>query len=486
MEVCYSGPPDTAGVGECREGTRTCEADLAGWGGCTGEVLPKVERCDQPKDENCDSFECIVWATAFEQDHSAEVADIASDSEGNALLAGYFGGTIRFGDQIFSAAGSTDAFLVKVTPKGAPVWAMQFGDLSGDGALGVATDSLGNVIVVGFTSSGGDLGGGPLAPGLVIAKLSPSGAHLWSRSVGGAGYFRDVVVDRDDDVIVVGAFSEAIDFGAGPMAPLGGMDIVVAKLSGASGSATDPGSWVRQIGAPQDQMGWAIAVDGSKNVFISGYFEGTLDPGGAAGTLVAAGIDAFVVKLSPGGNPSWSRKFGDAAEQEALAIAVDASGRPVVAGRFQGQIFTGADALTSSGGEDVFVVKYDSGGGLLWARSFGDAINQGAFGVAVDASNNILLAGYASGQINFGGGVLQPAGDLDAFAAKLSPDGAHIWSRLLGTTFEDTAWAAAVTPTSEALIGATSRADVIDFGTGPLPVPPVQVGRRLVMAKLGM
>ncbi|MGC4117712.1 MAG: hypothetical protein QM765_24775 [Myxococcales bacterium] len=52
--VCYSGPPGTAGVGICRAGTRACDARGTRWGPCVGEVLPGVETCQTPEDDDCD------------------------------------------------------------------------------------------------------------------------------------------------------------------------------------------------------------------------------------------------------------------------------------------------------------------------------------------------------------------------------------------------------------------------------------------------
>jgi len=51
IRVCYSGPPETRNVGECKTGTQPCEAGL--FGACAGEVLPQAELCDE-KDNDCD------------------------------------------------------------------------------------------------------------------------------------------------------------------------------------------------------------------------------------------------------------------------------------------------------------------------------------------------------------------------------------------------------------------------------------------------
>jgi hypothetical protein len=54
MASCYSGPPQTAGVGLCKEGVHVCDAEGDGFGPCEGEVTPKPEDCATPGDDDCD------------------------------------------------------------------------------------------------------------------------------------------------------------------------------------------------------------------------------------------------------------------------------------------------------------------------------------------------------------------------------------------------------------------------------------------------
>jgi hypothetical protein len=52
--VCYGGPPETAGVGQCRSGLATCDADGTGFGACVGAVGPIAEACGDGLDNDCD------------------------------------------------------------------------------------------------------------------------------------------------------------------------------------------------------------------------------------------------------------------------------------------------------------------------------------------------------------------------------------------------------------------------------------------------
>src|SRR6266481_5611748 len=78
---------------------------------------------------------------------------------------------------------------------------------------------------------------------------------------------------------------------------------------------------------------------------------------------------------------SWARRAGGAGIQQASAVAVDASGNVLVTGYFTGTSSIGTTNLVSSGSEDIFVAKYDSGGNFLWARQAGGSGDD--YGLAV-------------------------------------------------------------------------------------------------------
>jgi hypothetical protein len=121
-----------------------------------------------------------------------------------------------------------------------------------------------------------------------------SGTHLWSEQIGGTSsdQAKSVTVDGGGNVLITGYFIGSVDFGGGPL-PSTGLDIFVAKYS-ASGSHL----WSKRFGGSSSDLGNAIAVDGSGNVFVTGYFQNTIDFG--AGPLASNGaLDLFLTKLSP-------------------------------------------------------------------------------------------------------------------------------------------------------------------------------------------
>ena len=100
---------------------------------------------------------------------------------------------------------------------------------------------------------------------------------------------------------------------------------------------------------------------------------------------------------------------------------MDSTGNVLVTGSFHGTVDFGGGLLPSGGGADVFIAKLDAGGGHLWSRRAGNAQDQNGTSIAADPSGNAFVAGDVFGTVDFGGGPLTSAGGADVFLAKLSP-----------------------------------------------------------------
>ncbi|WP_437563449.1 hypothetical protein [Sorangium sp. So ce542] len=151
-------------------------------------------------------------------------------------------------------------------------------------------------------------------------------------------------------------------------------------------------------------------------------------------------------------------------------------------GYFRDELKVGPQTLTAAGSNDTFIVQFEPDGTVGWVRTFGGDDEQWAGGVALDPAGNILVAGYATSQIDFGDGPLM-LNDTQGFLAKLTPDAELVWSRVLGggVNLE----AVATSPEGETLVAGRTKAVDADFGTGPLPWTSDGTLQHLVIAKLG-
>jgi inorganic pyrophosphatase len=364
------------------------------------------------------------------------------------------------GGLVAAPAGAADGDLV---------WAHRLGGTSSDIGNGVAVDGSGNVYVTGYFLGTADFDPDPVATypltsagghdGFVV-KLDPAGDFEWVAQLGGTGSDLGfgVAVDGSGNVYVTGYFWETADFDPDPVATFeltsaGDGDGFVVKLDAAGDF-----EWAARMGGTSDDIGYGVAVDGSGNVHVTGYFLGTADfdpdPVDTFELTSAGGADGFAVKLDSAGGFEWAARWGGTGFDEGRGVAVDGSGNVHVTGRFEGTADFDPDPvdtypLTSAGSADGFVVKLDSAGGFEWAARIGGTSGDVGRGVALDGSGNVHVTGYFSGTADFDPDPvdtypLTSAGSGDGFVVKLDSAGDFEWAARIGGTSGDFGFGVAV------------------------------------------
>ena len=298
-----------------------------------------------------------------------------------AVLTDDLGNTGAGGSQTDS-----DTVAINVTA-GTSTFAVSAGQAtyySNDEGRSLVVDSSGNVFVAGtfyYADEGGDAPGGNRAD-VYLARFSPTGALVWQQIIGtSAGDDRATAIARDaaGNLYVTGEFQGTVDFNAGwgvnnLTATSWTAAIFVLKLD-----ANGVFQWVKGYGTGAGlSVGYRIAVDAAGNVLVTGQYSGTVNfnPGGTATNLTNAGsTDIFVLKLSSAGVLQWVKGFGSWSGDRGVAIATDATNRVYVTGAFSQTIDfdpgTGASYLTSAGGTDAFVLRFNAHGTFSFADPMG-------------------------------------------------------------------------------------------------------------------
>jgi len=282
----------------------------------------------------------------------------------------------------------------------------------------------------------------PLLSTLVLTARLGSAAEpppdfLWAAKAGGsdidAGY--SIAADASGNVYVTGFFSGTATFGNTNLSSSGLEDIFVAKYD-AAGTL----QWARQAGGSACDEGLGIAVDGTGNVFVTGFFQGNASFGTT--NLTSFGqSDVFVAKYDPAGNLVWVSQAGSRDYDEANAIALDDAGNAYVTGYFDGNARFGSNVLANvSLSDNIFVAKCDSAGHFLWARGAGGTNDDVGNGIAVDAANNVYVTGAFAGAATFASTNLAGTGtngSRDIFVAKYDSSGSLLWVRQAGGANDD-------------------------------------------------
>ena len=378
----------------------------------TNRVEVSAETLDPPLRE---------WIRQFGSSASDLGGSVAVDDSGNVYVAGYTYGALP--GQSSSEGG--DVFVRKYDGSGDIIWTRQFGSSTEDVAQGVAVDDSGNVYVVGWTS--GTLPGQTSSGGIdaFVRKYDGSGDEIWTRQFGTSTSdlaSGGVAVDGSGNVYVAG-----YTLGTLPgQTSSGDFDVFVRKYDGSGGNI-----WTRQFGSSSYEYAYGVAVDGSGNVYVAGTTSGALP-----GQTHSGGFDVFVRKYDGSGENIWTKQFGASDWDFAYGVAADGPGNVYVAGA----IYDALPGQTHSGGYDAFVRKYDGSGGNIWTRQFGTSSWDYTFGVVVDGSGDLYVAGYTKGALPG----QTSLGDADAFVRKYDGFGDDIWTMQFGSSARDEAWGVAI------------------------------------------
>jgi hypothetical protein len=456
MQPCYTGPAGTIDVGLCKAGVQTCNDQGTGYGACVGDITPVTESCLTPGDEDCNGLineggiGCVCAAGMPTSCYTgpAGTEGVGLCKPGTAMCSA--DGTSMgpcVGDVVpalETCATPGDDNCNGVANESGPGCGCQPGTqqvcyTGPAGTLGVGTCKSGMAVC---QANGMDFGPcvGQVVPAVEVCstaleedcKVGPDcGAASWLGSFGVNGQQQaySVAVGGGDDVIIAGGFTVVLPLGGSGPPPLfsaGGSDAFVAKFD-TSGIY----QWALAFGdASMYQEALAVATDAQGNIYVVGDFDGTINFGG--NTLTSAGlIDGFLAKLSPTGVHLWSKRFGTNGPQVLTHVAVDSAGNVIVLGKGQSSIDFGGGVLTSAGGMDVFLAKFDSNGNHVFSKRFGGATDDQPSGLAV-AGTDILVSITTDGGVDFGGGNLASAGSYDIMLGRLTGAGAHVYSKKFG------------------------------------------------------
>lgn len=224
--------------------------------------------------------------------------------------------------------------------------------------------------------------------------------------------------------------------------------------------------WSIAFGNLGDDSGYSTATDAFGNIFVTGTFSGPVDFG--QGMVTCGGdADVFLVKYDPNGELLWARCFGDAKFGYRTSIATDAFGNVIFTGGFASTANFGGGGLTSYGLIDGFLVKYDTNGNHKWSKHFGGREDDIGRSLATDASGNIFLTGYFENTASFGSRSWTSWGFEDIFLAKYDANGNYLWSKRFGGTNPDIGLSVATDASGDVLL-IGNFTGIVDFGGGAL------------------
>jgi gliding motility-associated-like protein len=389
---------------------------------------------------------------------SCVVTNLVTDSQNNVYVTGFFSGTVDFdpsaGVKNITAVGSFDVFVGKYKPDGTLTWVESMSGNGDNEAQGIALDKAGNISITGYFSSTiltvnsgpgiSNLNNTGSSSGFVI-HLDNNGGFLWAHALGNeeGSDGNKVATDSQGDVILTSAFAGSATIDGITYTPTNHNSYGLVEKYDPNGNLLWAIPLVDGIGRGADVM--AGQVDSQGNIVISGFIYGSVNfnPLGTTYNLVPGtdNFSYFIAKYTPAGILIWARAMVPASFYIFSQLALDPQDNIYFTTSFIQSIqVDSSTTLPSNGFEGVLIAKYSPRGVLQFAKSLDAPTGGGAFDMqVVVANNNLYLAGYFQGTVNFNPNPGNPEaiafhGITDLFVAEYDLNGNYIDAFNIGNT----------------------------------------------------
>lgn len=333
-----------------------------------------------------------------------------------------------------------------------------------DHSYKVVVDALGNIYVSGLYTGTATFGNvTKVSAGqrdIFVAKYNSGGILQWVQSAGGP--FDDqsygISISGNGNVYITGVFWGSITFGSNTINSFGRTDILILKYN-----SNGIMQWVQSAGGTDNDYSYGIAVDGSENVFITGYYTGNAAFGSTTLTSPNMDPDIFLAKYNSLGALQWVQSAGGSGTQVSNGIAVDESGNIYITGGLNISGNFGIFNISVIGYQDIFVAKYNSSGNIQWVKSMGGTSATGG-AIAVDRNGNVFVTGLFSETVNFGNISKTSVGNIDAFVFKCNNLGVVQWVQSVGGSGNERGYGVAADNNGDVYITGYFE-NTINFGT---------------------
>lgn len=318
-------------------------------------------------------------------------------SVGNSVRQTPDGGYIVAGTQWHDGGLQSDILLLKTDDGGSVVWTKTFGVGEVDRGLSVELTTDG-----GYAIAGSTWGWGKAKSDVCLIRSDADGNEVWSRTFGGKNSEQSYSLKQTSDggYIIAG---QTASFGAG------NYDIYLIKTD-IDGEVL----WSKTFGGYNRDCAYSVqqSIDGSYII------TGETDSFGSGNYTV------YLIKTDVKGDEIWSRTYGG---------KYRGHGRSVVQAIDGGYLIAGSSWRSGSGYSDIYLLKTDGNGKELWTKSFGGKYNDNGYAVQMTTDGGYVIAGNTRR--------FRKTGNSDVYLVKTDGDGNLVWEETFGGEGFDSGYA---------------------------------------------
>lgn len=400
-----------------------------------------------------------VWAGGFGSNGEDRINSISIDNQDFIYIGGFFNQTVDFDFSASAAtatsAGNDDACLACYSAQGNLQWFRTWGSTGADEVQEIAVDNSGNIAVTGGFNGTVDMNPGAgtesftsQSVDIFLSVFNTAGEFLRAIALGGSAFdFGNTVFFQSNQITLGGLFANSLDFNPGIAEEISSVNVQTAFFAR---YALNDLSFISKA-AMQDRQGgdddaFGMASDNEGNIYVCGSYSGSAFFAPASDEYPSNGNrDAYIAKYAPNGQLLLVITFGGAGNDIARSIEVDAQGNIYVTGDFENSMDVNLGSeeliLTSAGNKDIFLIKYNNTGNLLWAKAIGGGAEDMSYALALNNNEDVFITGNFRASVDFDTGIdefILDAAIRDCFIAGYTKSsGDLIWAgKISGSSSE--------------------------------------------------
>ena len=428
------------------------------------------------------------WAKQGGSTSIDDLGDLCTDANGNAYVIGSFGffnpttGYMIFDNDTVFNNGVNQIFLVKYSPIGTVLWTKSIGGNNPnlgngsyyEGAYKIIYDiSTNSILMTGIFDGTASFGSTTLfgTEDLFLAKLDLNGNFIWASGIYSNSadlYCSAIVTDNSGNIFISGGGVDSTFFSPTSKIPAGGFlakynsngnilwskkkfiesylskmkiynnDIIALGSTTNDTAQIDTSNYISNLSfnmffARFDTTGtikWIkypsstgivattdMDMDAIGNFYIAGSFQSNINFNGNI-LNNNNNYDMFFVKYDSNGNVIWLKQANASNTTSAMRVATTSDGNTYVTGTVTGNATFGSFSINSGANNDKYISRYNSNGDCLGVRQLTGVIEPASFRIAADNTGNCFIAATFNSQINVGSTTLSPINFSDVFIAK--------------------------------------------------------------------
>lgn len=373
------------------------------------------------------------WVNTGIGNENIEGKKLVSADNGDIIAAGGFEGSGVFSSSNIIAIGDEDFFLARYDSSGNNLWSRAYGGFEKDEIKDLAKGPNNTIYVCGSTEGAmildtlilNNLDG----TNGFLAQLDEGGNIIWGLNLESNDEITAsavVVSEMDSIAYISGHFKDSAFIGSYSISSFASESFFVAAVDYFGNII-----WV-STGASQDEVEpLSMSLGAGSRINVLGNFEGNF----LVGSNVlpnSSDSDVFLLCLDQAGDFIWSNSIGGTNDIEGSSITSDDQGNVFVIGSFEDEVHFNTDSLTSTDDKDGFFAKYDDDGNELWVKGLSGTSDVQPKDVFADNSEGVYITGSIDGTCYFDSLAITNNSGTDLFIVKYDTSGTVIWGKGIG------------------------------------------------------